>query len=277
MGIEGFVIDGRTYMYFGPFPALLRIPVLLVTHDFDGQMTVRLDAAGLGGLRGLHHPAALAGARPRCSGRTTPVTTRAGGARRRSSWPASPAAPRSPSTPSLPWVYHEVYLWQTALVVAAAYWLVRLGLDPTGRGVAWLGRAGRCAPCSPAPRAGGACALGAAGPGHLDAPRAGRSPARAGSAPWVLAAGLVPLAVGIAYNMLKFGHPYLFPLQDQVWTDDQPAPPLRARGQRRHDHRAAVLQLVARRRTSTRAASGSSTTSPGSPCPAPQRAGRAAP
>ena len=27
-------------MYFGPFPALLRIPVLLVTHDFDGRMTL---------------------------------------------------------------------------------------------------------------------------------------------------------------------------------------------------------------------------------------------
>ena len=36
--------------------------------------------------------------------------------------------------------------------------------------------------------------------------------------PWVIAAGLVPLAVGITFNMLKFGHPYLFPLQDQVWT-----------------------------------------------------------
>src|SRR4029079_6279644 len=39
---------------------------------------------------------------------------------------------------SLPWVYHEVYLCQTALVGAAAYWLVRLGMRPTGRGVAWL-------------------------------------------------------------------------------------------------------------------------------------------
>ena len=37
LGIEGFVIDGRTFMYFPPFPALLRIPVLMVTDGFDGR------------------------------------------------------------------------------------------------------------------------------------------------------------------------------------------------------------------------------------------------
>jgi hypothetical protein len=34
-----------------------------------------------------------------------------------------------------------------------------------------------------------------------------------------VAAGAVPLAVGIAYNMVKFRHPFLFPLEDQVWTE----------------------------------------------------------
>ena len=32
LGIEGFVHDGRTYTYFGIFPSLLRMPVLLFTH-----------------------------------------------------------------------------------------------------------------------------------------------------------------------------------------------------------------------------------------------------
>ena len=31
-------------------------------------------------------------------------------------------------------------------------------------------------------------------------------------------AGLVPLSVGIAVNWAKFRHPYMFPLEDQVWT-----------------------------------------------------------
>ena len=39
LGIEAYIHDGRTYTYFGLFPSLLRIPVLLVTHSLDGQLT----------------------------------------------------------------------------------------------------------------------------------------------------------------------------------------------------------------------------------------------
>ncbi len=39
VGYEGFIVDHRTYMYFGPFPALLRLPVLAVTHGLDGRLT----------------------------------------------------------------------------------------------------------------------------------------------------------------------------------------------------------------------------------------------
>ena len=39
LGIEGFREGHRMYMYFGPFPALLRIPVLLATHDLDGRLS----------------------------------------------------------------------------------------------------------------------------------------------------------------------------------------------------------------------------------------------
>ncbi len=38
IGPEGFVHDGRTYTYFGLFPSLIRIPVLLLTHTFDGRL-----------------------------------------------------------------------------------------------------------------------------------------------------------------------------------------------------------------------------------------------
>jgi hypothetical protein len=37
--IEGFVVKGRTYMYLGPFPALIRMPILLVTSSLDGRLT----------------------------------------------------------------------------------------------------------------------------------------------------------------------------------------------------------------------------------------------
>ena len=40
LGFEGFLIDGRTYAYFGIFPSLIRLPILLVTDHFDGRLTV---------------------------------------------------------------------------------------------------------------------------------------------------------------------------------------------------------------------------------------------
>ncbi len=39
MGIEAFVHDGRSYTYFGIFPSLIRMPILLVTTAFDGDLT----------------------------------------------------------------------------------------------------------------------------------------------------------------------------------------------------------------------------------------------
>ncbi len=37
--IEGIQVGGRTYMYYGPVPAILRIPILLFTHRLDGRLT----------------------------------------------------------------------------------------------------------------------------------------------------------------------------------------------------------------------------------------------
>ena len=39
MGIEAFVHDGHDYTYFGLFPSLIRMPILLLTSRLDGQMT----------------------------------------------------------------------------------------------------------------------------------------------------------------------------------------------------------------------------------------------
>jgi hypothetical protein len=213
MGIEGFLIDGKTYMYFGPFPAILRIPVLLVTDDFVGQMTVVsmlvafvVFAVFTTRLVWLVRSAILG---------DTPVSTR------ESVLAGIFLAGVTGGTTltfdaALPWVYHEVYLWQTALVVAAAYWLVRLGIRPTVRGVAWLGLVALCAVLTRTTGGWGVCLGTIALAGWMFR---GRSFAgRRRLAPLVLVAGALPLAVGVAYNMVKFGHPYLFPLQEQVWT-----------------------------------------------------------
>src|SRR6185437_14451750 len=39
LGIEAFDIHGRYYTYFGLWPSLVRMPVLLVTSQFDGHLT----------------------------------------------------------------------------------------------------------------------------------------------------------------------------------------------------------------------------------------------
>src|SRR5262249_5502073 len=39
LGIEAFVVHGRAYMYFGPVPAILRLPVAAFTHALDGRLT----------------------------------------------------------------------------------------------------------------------------------------------------------------------------------------------------------------------------------------------
>jgi len=39
IGIEAFIHDGRTYTYFGIFPSLIRMPILLFTHSLDGHLT----------------------------------------------------------------------------------------------------------------------------------------------------------------------------------------------------------------------------------------------
>jgi hypothetical protein len=39
IGIEGFIQGGRTYTYFGLFSSILRMPVLVVSHSFDGRLT----------------------------------------------------------------------------------------------------------------------------------------------------------------------------------------------------------------------------------------------
>ena len=40
VGFEGFLVHGKYYTYFGPFLALVRMPVLAVTNRLDGRLTI---------------------------------------------------------------------------------------------------------------------------------------------------------------------------------------------------------------------------------------------
>jgi hypothetical protein len=38
IGFDGFVVHGRS-TYLGPFPAILRMPVVALTSNYDGRLT----------------------------------------------------------------------------------------------------------------------------------------------------------------------------------------------------------------------------------------------
>lgn len=212
MAIEGFVRDGQTFMYFPPFPALLRLPVLMTTHEFDGQLTLLSMALAwvvfavvtTKLIWWLHHrlrgdevtrsDAVLVGIFLAAASGGTVMTYIAG----------------------LPWVYHEVYAWAIAASMGGLYWMLRVLTAPDWHSVRWL--AAFClAAIGTRATAGWALCLTVIAVGAWFAVRRS-TPAQRRTWWAVVLAGLVPLSLSILYNLYKFDHVYMFPLQDQVWT-----------------------------------------------------------
>lgn len=136
VSFEGFVIGGHTYMYFGPVPALLRLPVLLVTHGLDGRLTqlsmllalVVLLSAGAGvhwRVREFVRPGAPLGDSERAAVFLMALALGAGGVPLfLASWPV---------------VYHESELWGAALSLAALDAVLAVVARPSGKRIAWAG------------------------------------------------------------------------------------------------------------------------------------------
>jgi hypothetical protein len=213
MAIEGFVIDGSTYMYFPPWPALLRLPVLMTTHEFDGRLTLLsmlvawivfvvcvtklvwwLHRRITGGSTVTRTDAFLVGTFLAAASGGTFMTYAA----------------------SLPWVYHEVYAWAIAASVGALYWLLRVLTAPDWHSVRWLGAFCFVTIATRATAGWALCVTVIAVAVWFGVRRS----TAGGQRLWwgILLAGLLPLSLSIAYNLHKFGHVYMFPLQDQVWT-----------------------------------------------------------
>ena len=213
LGIEGFVRHGHTYMYFPPFPAVIRIPVMLVTREFDGRMS--LVSMGVAWVVFAIMATKLFWLVRSCVRGTQPV------ARAEAVLSAIALAAITGGTvlvfdAALPWVYHEVYLWATALAIGSLYWLLRVGLEPAARSVWWLGAFNLCLIMT---RTTGGFALCAATTLMACRLLIGRTRSDRRRLGWaVLATGILPVAAAVALNLIKFDHPYLFPLQDQVWT-----------------------------------------------------------
>lgn len=215
LGIEAFVVDGRHYMYFGPFPALLRMPLLAVTDRFDGRLTAPSMLVGwcvlAVGLIALMRIVRRVVAPDLEIGRGAQVGVAAlmanvlGGS-------------SLVFLASQPWVYHEVYVWSAAGSVVTLTALIHLGVAPTRRALLVAVGAGVATMLTRAP-AGWALAAATIATGAWLVVRTSRSDTadrRTGVA--VTVGGAATIVIGAGVNWAKFRHPYLFPIQDQVWS-----------------------------------------------------------
>lgn len=210
---EGFLIDGRTYIYFGPVPALVRLPVLAVTDRFDGRLTtlsmllaaVVLMAAAFRlscVLRGIVRGAAPVGRRePLLTGLLAVVVL------------VSPAFFLS----SAATVYHEATMWGLAMTVAGFDAVARWQRQPTTRRLvaasalttaALLSRQSLgLGPLVALALSGLAVGVAQARRRHPDLPAWGAWPRALQSRTTLAcaAACMIPLAAAIGMNVAKFG------------------------------------------------------------------------
>jgi len=213
IGIEAFVHGGREYTYFGIFPSILRMPVMLVTRSLDGKLTCPsiLVAWLLTGLfvslllwrvRFLIRGQAVMG-RAEATAFGVLVATVMGG----TVWMLLAATP---------YVFNEDVAWSICLTVGGLFALLGIVERPSwGRVVASFVLV--LAANLTRDTTGWALVVGAAliavwfGLG-----RSGRENRR-----WclpVLGVGIIPLIAGCAVNYSKFGVFFGVSNYDQVWT-----------------------------------------------------------
>jgi hypothetical protein len=210
LGVEGFVVNEHTYMYFPPLPALLRAPVLLLTDRLDGRLSAPMML--LAWLL-LATATAILLWNTRLLIRGFAVVSKI------ESWVAGTflAAVTGGSVivflAALPWVYHEAYLWATACAVAALAGIITFARRPT-IGVAVPTAVFATATILTRTTSGWAIAVTVVVVGAIGVVR--RTNTR--GALVLVAGGAIAIVVGSAVNWVKFRHPYMFPLEHQQWT-----------------------------------------------------------
>ena len=217
LGIEGFRHDGRTYTYFPPFPALLRLPVLMTTREFDSRLTL-LSMALAWIVLAVMATKLVWFLVARLS--DTPEISRGTATLVACFLAAATGGTVLTFDAGSPWMYHEVYIWAVTGAVGSLYWLVRLMVDRDVRSATWLGWFTLVTIGTRATEGWAICLTVIATAAVL---RLWRRDTDAPSLWWrVLLAGALPLAASIILNLAKFDAIYMFPLQTQVWTDISP-------------------------------------------------------
>lgn len=205
VGFEGFITDGRTYIYFGLVPSLLRMPILVLTDQFDGRLTT---------LSMLAAAVVLAAAAFRLSCVVRTMVRGRAPVGRVELWATAGLAVAVLIGPpfflaSAAIVYHEAMLWGLALSIAGFDAVVRWQRDPTGRRLAVASALITLAILSRLSIALGPLLALAVTGGLRLWQRARREP-QAGLWPLLrpaaalAAAGLVPMVLSMAVNYAKF-------------------------------------------------------------------------
>ncbi len=261
MGIEAFVHDGRQYTYFGLFPSIIRMPILLVTDGFDGQLTAPsiliawvltavFSALMLWRLRILMRGEVLLGRAEAASYGVLMATIMGGSV--------------ILYLAATPFIYNEDFAWSIPLTVGSLFALLGVLEKPTRGRVLASGllisvptSTGRL-PAGPAASPPSWWPAGSASGGA-------RRPTDAGPSPWSLV-GAVPFLVGCAGHLRQVRHSRR-PAHGRSGVGQRQRPPALLPGRQRREG----LQLRAScpapcGPTSTRSASASAGSSP-SFCP----------
>jgi hypothetical protein len=129
LGIEAFEIDGRSYVYFGLVPSVLRLPVLAITDRFDGRL-------GQPSMLLASVAVAVALARLAWVGRAAVIPRSREPATRRDAWWTGGwvllglLGTVSVYLTSLTVAYHEAILWGVAFALLAYDAILRLVIEP---------------------------------------------------------------------------------------------------------------------------------------------------
>lgn len=224
LAIEGFNIDGKFHTYFGPWPTVLRMPILLVTDRFDGALTGPSMLAALAVLL-----AACAALQRRIYASFAADSEAAPTLGVASAIGAMQFIVGAGSIVvflgSRPLIYHEMELWGIAGAVLCAAAVARFAAERT------TANAARCCGAAtitllsrPSTGMGVIITLGvvlmARGSFRKSTDSRLESHGRASLlVTLVLAAGIVlPVALYGAVNIARFGAPFALPLEKQVFT-----------------------------------------------------------
>jgi hypothetical protein len=213
LGIEGFVHDGRTYTYFGIFPSLLRMPILLLTSRFDGDltpasmglawsMTALFSSLMLWRLRIVTRGRAVLG-RAEAASFGVLVATILGG----SVWVYLAATP---------FVFNEDFAWSIPLTVGSLFTLLGMMERPSTGRVWASGILILLANLNRTPT-GYACVIGAFLVGFWFIVGRGGASNRRWGVP-MFAVALVAFGASCVVTYAKFGTPIGLPMADQVWA-----------------------------------------------------------